>query len=175
MHWKSFRHNNSEYSLEHLHPFQMEVIQESKQNKPQRKYPFNVSFSLHCFSRKKLENEEDLDLIYSDNRESRIFCYKRYELSKKLPNIIENISKKKCLHTGHDDFFIVEIITESGEKKNYEVYFSITKGQKKGALNLYIQSAYIRDKGNRRRNPKPIRFHIIAFNKLHNKLIKVPK
>jgi hypothetical protein len=173
--WKPFIYQDKTYSLKHLHPFQMEVIQGSKGDKPERKYDFQVSFSLHCFSRKELADEENIELRYKDSRETRIFCYERYELSKKLPEIIRNISKNKCLHTGYGNFFIVEILTENGRKQNYEVYFTVKKAQKV-RLSLYIQSAYIRDeKHQQRRKKKPIGFYVIAFNTLHNKKIRVPK
>jgi hypothetical protein len=153
----------------------MNVIQQAKGQKPERKYAFQVSFSLHCFSRKILKNEQDLAYCYSDSRETRFFCHNRYELSKKLPEIIREISHKKCCHTGHGNFFIVEIITADGNRQDYEVYFAVTKG-KNNRLNLFIQSAYIRDdKHQQRKRKKTIGFYIIAFNKLNNKQIKIPR
>ena len=34
----------------------------------------------------------------------------RYELSKKLPNIIQNLLTSKCLHGAKDSFFVVELV-----------------------------------------------------------------
>ncbi len=172
--WKPFVHEELIYSLEHLHPFEFDVIQEAKLNKPERKYPFMVAFSLHCFS-KKIDPSDNNNLSYKDSREERTFCFDRYELSKNLPEIIKDIGKKKCRHTGHGNFFIVEILREDGNTINYEIYFKVTKGQG-SQLSLYIESAYPRDDKHVRKNKKkPIGFYVIAYNKLHNKPIKSPK
>ncbi len=96
-------------------------------------------------------------------------------LSRKLPNIIQDIGKRKCRHTGHGNFFIVEILRENGETINYEIYFKVTKGQG-GKLNLFIESTYPRDNKHPKKNKKkPISFYVITYNKLHNKPIKAPK
>ncbi len=96
-------------------------------------------------------------------------------LSRKLPNIIQDIGKRKCRHTGHGNFFIVEILRENGETISYEIYFKVTKGQG-GKLNLFIESAYPRDNNHPKKNKKkPISFNVIAYNKLHNKPIKAQK
>lgn len=172
--WKAFVLKGKIYSLEHLHPFALEVIQEAISDKPERKYPFSVSFSLHCFS-KKINPSDNKNLYYKDSREERTFCFNRYELSKKLPEIIKEIGKKKCNHTEHGNFFIVEILKDDGNTINYEIYFKVTKG-KGGNLNLYIESAYPRDDEHpRKKKKKPIGFYVIAYNKLHNKPIKAPK
>jgi hypothetical protein len=87
--WKPFHHNGVTYDLTHLHPYWCAFGQEAKGDKPARKYDVNVIFSLHCFSR-KLKAGEVLDdaLAYSDSRETRHFDFRRYELSKLLPEIV---------------------------------------------------------------------------------------
>ncbi len=37
---------------------------------------------------------------YGDHRETRIFDFQRYELSKRLPAILETLAQRKCYHTG---------------------------------------------------------------------------
>ncbi len=60
------------------------MVQEAKDKQPERTYQLDVIFSLHCFSRKRLKSEAvDENLLYSDDRETRIFCFDRHELSKK--------------------------------------------------------------------------------------------
>jgi len=47
---------------------------------------------------------------------------------------------------------------------------------KKAVLNLFVQSAYVRDWAHSNRpHTKPIGFNIILYNVLHGKEIKVPK
>ena len=176
--WSPFQYRGTTYDLSHLHPFQMTVSQPATQNKPERHYKIQVFFSLHCFTKsKKGEINVDKDLICSDNREDRIFDFKRYELSKNLRNIVQKIGQKRCLHTGHGNYFIIEILNEQQEKIQYEVYFKLSRGKK--LLNLYIESAYPRSNDaahkSGHKKKKPIRFTVLAYNIQVGKKIKVPK
>jgi len=57
--------------------------QPAKGDKPALQYDVEASFSLHCFTKGIGVNEQlDKDLLYSDSRETRIFEFRRYELSK---------------------------------------------------------------------------------------------
>jgi len=49
------------------------------------------------------------------------------------------------------------------------------RAAKKGVVNLYVQSAYVRDAEHASNRPKkkPISFFVILFNTLHNKPIKI--
>lgn len=174
--WTPFTHNGKQYDLSHVHPFTMEVIQAATKGKPERTYKINVSFSLHCFTIKDFSEE---GLEYSDNRETRYFCFRRYELSKLLPDIIGRIGGMKCYHTGHSNYFIVETVNEEGDiTSKYEIYFKISKAGKKTGLNLYVESAYVRDEeyqSSKAKRNKPIRFEILAYNTQTGKPIKIPK
>ncbi len=177
MQWVSFQYKGEVFDLSHLHPFEFTLIQEAKNNKPERKYYFDVIFSIHCFSRKKLDDEiVEEGLLYSDSRETRIFSFERYNLSKNLPEIIKSLKDRKCYHTSHGNYFIVEMVNDEGNLQEYEIYFTVSKSNKKGRINLYVQSAYIRDETHalRRKKRKPIRFTIIAHNTYINKEIKTP-
>ena len=68
-------------------------------------------------------------------------------------------------------------MTDEGEHVEYEIYFNVTKPTSKGApMLLYVQSAYIRNKGSKpyRRKTKKIRFFVIAYNRKVGKPIKTP-
>ncbi len=176
--WRPFFYKDKTYDLSHLHPFEMTLLQSASNDKPAREYQFVVSFGLHSFTRKVIDSEKnDPALHYKDSRETRVFCFHRYEHSKYLPTIIKTVEKRKCYHTGHSNYFIIELITQEKNIVEYEVYFAVSKsGQQKGKLNLFIQSAYTRDEIHKRGQPKkkPIRFQIIAFNTLIGKPIKAP-
>lgn len=178
MKWQPFLYDGETYNLEHLHPVQLEIVQPAKDKKPEKKYLFNVQFSLHCFTKTQLEGD-DAALAYSDNRETRTFCFDRYHLSKYLPDIINNIGQKRCNHTGYGNFFIVEVIDDNGNSIEYEIYFDVTKPDegKKRPMVLYIQSAYERDEASLqyRHQTKKISFYVIAFNKKTGKPIRTPK
>ncbi|ERH41339.1 TPA: hypothetical protein SLD83_001719 [Legionella pneumophila] len=61
-----------------------EFVQQEATNKPEIRYAFVIEFGLHCFTRglnthiKETWQNIDPELIYSDSREQRIFCFSRY-------------------------------------------------------------------------------------------------
>jgi hypothetical protein len=171
--WQPFIFYNKNYDLAHLHPFEMACKQAAFNGKPEKSYTFEVCFSLHCFTYKEL-SDTDTRLHYRDNRETRVFCFERYELSKKLPEIIRNIFEKNCYHTGHSNYFTVEFIDLHGKNTEYQVYFTVSKSSRRGVLTLYIQSAYPNTKQEGHKRKKPIRFRVIAHNTLHSLKIKPP-
>ncbi len=120
----------------------------------------------------------DPGLLYSDSRETRIFDFRRYDLSRHLPAIIESLITCKCFHAGRGNFFTVRVLDEHGNKVDYEIYFTVSRSSRQGAVNLYIQSAYARDAEHRsnkpRISPRPVRFSVILFNTLNRKPIKAP-
>jgi hypothetical protein len=129
----------------------------------------DLIFSLHCFSRECPRDAYDSSLIYSDAREARLFDFERYELSKKLPEIIETMAQRKCYHTGHGNFVTVEVVRKDGVSVAYHVFFAASKSARKGRINIYIQCAYVPER-KVSASPKPIKFLVI----LHNTLNKLP-
>lgn len=89
------------------------------------------------------------ELVYSDSREKRIFCFSRYTLSYLLPDIAKQINRKTCFHTGKGNFFTIE----TPNQQEYEIYFKVSKSDK-GLLRLFIESAYIRDNLHKSSQPK---------------------
>ena len=176
MKWNPFQHNGDTYDLSHLHPFDLELIQPAKGRDPERTYNFNVDFSIHCFTKAVKEGDSPA-LEYSDNRESRTFCFDRYRLSFHLPDIIRVIHTKPCSHTGKGNFFIVQLVTDEDGPVEYEIYFDVKKPTKKGApMKLYVQSAYVRTKDSKpyRHKTRKINFFVIAHNLVVGKPIKTP-
>jgi len=109
--------------------------------------------------------------MYSDARESRSFDNRRYELSKQLPQLVENLATQKCYHPGHGNFFTIELVQEGGTTAQYEVYFALSHSQKRGVLNLFVQSAYERNPKQIKRHKKSIGFFVLLFNTLNNRQI----
>lgn len=179
--WKAFTYKNKVYCLKHLDTFESEFIQEAKNNKPANTYSFVIEFSLHCFTKKTAGRDGQFspDLDYLDTREKRTFCFERYELSRQLPSIVGNISKKPCYHTGKGNFFVVHALDEHGNTKDYEVYFKVSRCDKKdkGKLKLFVQSAYVRSDEYKSSQPKKkkIGFFVMAHNIKNDKPIKTPK
>lgn len=145
---------------------------------PSKAYNFIISFGLHCFTRgvnpRKNENIADFKVLhYSDPRETRIFCFDRYRQSSLLPDIAKSISQRKCFNTGKGNFFTIELKDVDGVKRDYEVYFKVSR-ESKGRLRLHIVSAYIRDDEHESAQPqkKKISFFVIAHNIQNNRPIK---
>jgi hypothetical protein len=106
-------------------------------------------------------------LVYADSREVRLFDEQRYTHSLGLPEVIRSIGDRRCFHTGHENFFTVELIDAQGARIEYTVYFKLSRAPSKARLNLYVQSAYMQDDVPQRRpRPrKPIRFSVIAYKR----------
>ena len=169
--WAPFTKDNITYDLTHLHPRTVIFEQAAKGNLPERKYTVDVEFGLHCFTHGFEEGDAvDSRLIYSDARESRLFDFYRYNLSKRLPEVIENLANRKCYHTTHGNFFTIEMIRNDGDTVQYEVYFTMSRTSKKGVLNLSVQSAYVNDRRNQSKHrKKSVGFFVLLFNTLNNR------
>lgn len=175
--WRPFNHQGKVYDLTHLHPRTVVYEQAAKGDKPSHRYTVEVIFGLHCFTRRiEVANPPDAALIYADNREPRVFDFRRYQLSRLLPDIIEDLPHGKCYHTGKGNFFSIEITEENGQRVEYNVFFAASRSSRKGVINLFVQSAYIRDPqfAMNRPDKRPIGFYVILFNTLNNRLIKPP-
>jgi hypothetical protein len=175
--WKPLVYQGEMYDLSHLHPKLIDVVQPAKDGMPERIYRVQLIYSLHTFTRGvKPRESSDAALLYSDSRESRVFDFGRYELSKQLPAIVEGLQARKCYHSGKGNFFVIEIVGSGAAPVEYEVYFEASRSSQKGVLNLFVQSAYVRDEEHKggRPNKKPIRFCVLLFNIQNNKPIRTP-
>ena len=106
MQWKPFQFCGKIYDLAHLHPRSVTYEQPATGNAPARVYRVDVIFGLHCFTRgRDLDVTRENALLYRDDRETRVFDFVRYELSKRLPEIVEGLAQRKCYHTGRGNFF----------------------------------------------------------------------
>ncbi len=179
MKWRPFISGQDIYDLCHLHPKTVTFAQEAKPGKLARAYLVEVIFSLHCFTRGVRHGEiPDRALCYSDGRETRVFDMQRYHLSHNLPAIVESLARRRCYHTGRGNFFTIEIVDPNTDTKlEYEVYFTASRAARRGLINLYVQSAYVRDTEHRRNQPhrKPISFYVILFKVMSGARIRVPE
>jgi len=178
MRWRAARVGERTFDLSHLHPFSFDFVVAAKDGKPEQRYGIDVIFSLHCFSRGIPAGEAySADLAYADSREVRLFDEQRFLFSLRLPEVVLSVATRPCFHTGHGNFFTVELVDAQGERVEYKVYFKLSRASSKGRLNLYVQSAYVQESIARapRESRKPIRFSVIAYNVAVGKAIKAPK
>lgn len=89
-----------------------------------------------------LAQTRSLILCLYNPGESRLFDFDRYELSKMLPQILEELPRRGCYQTTGGNFFSIEM----KDKGSYEIYFRVDKVGK-GRIKLFVQSAYLRDPG----------------------------
>ena len=165
MKWRNHTINGEVFVLEHLQPFTWELHQPCTDKHPARDFRFHVTFSCHCFTRKPDDGETvDPEYWYQAPRETRVFCLERWSFSKSLPTIIQELDQRRCYHTGHRNFFTIDLIEPNGIQRDYEVYFDVNRSERKGWLNLVVQSAYVRDPGYRSAQPRKraVKFGIIA-------------
>ncbi|WP_199544566.1 hypothetical protein [Paraburkholderia kururiensis] len=175
--WSAFSYAGVDYDLSHLYPRRIEFVLPARGDQPERTYPVQIIFGLHCFTRSAEPGEAvDPELFYSDARETRVFCPQRHRLSMLLPAIIDGLASRPCYHTGKGNFFVVEMVDGQGTRQEYEVYFAASRAAERGVLNLFVQSAYVRDRAHKGNRPKkkPIRLHVILHNTLTNRPIKEP-
>jgi hypothetical protein len=176
MRWKPFRFRGEIYDLAHLHPRTFRFERPAEGVKPAEIYNVDTVFTSHCFTRKPKNAEVfDESLVYSDGYENRLFDFRRYELSKQLPEIVRTMAARKPYHNSNRrNFFTVEVIGENGKFVEYDVFFKVRK-MAKGRLEMIVETAFVRDTeyGSIRPAGKPIRFWIILHNTLNNIRIRV--
>jgi len=163
MHWHPFEFQGETYDLSHLHPCVHSYLQPAKGTNPPRGYKVQVTYSLHCFTRAGVGEIPDGELLYSDSRETRIFDFERYNLSRQLPAIIRTLPDRRCFHAERSNYFTIDVVKEQAALE-YEVYFALSRSSTKGLLNLFVQSAYGRDTrhgANKPQHRKPVGFYTI--------------
>jgi hypothetical protein len=180
MNWRPFTtHDGTLYKLTHLNAFEVHYTQAAQDQKPERLYKVLVSFGHHCFTRAPDEDEaKTLAYPHGPKHEIRLFDLERYELSKRLPDIIKNLMRRSCFHTGRDDgtFFTIELVNENGDRIEYEVYFKVFRNQQ-NQLRLIVESAFRRDLSLLKSRPRKgsIGFAIILYNTQQGKRIRAPR
>jgi hypothetical protein len=105
--------------------------------------------------------------------EFRVFDPYRYEMSRRLPEIIAGLPTRLVRQTGRSNFITVEIIREAGDVVEYDVFFKVKKIGR-GRLELRVESAYVRDPeyGSSRPLGKKIGFLVILHNTLNSLTIR---
>lgn len=174
LNWKPFTFGGATYNLAHLNPCAIHFERPGTEGRSGTTFNVDLIYSLHCFAREIPKGKQyEKELEYSDARETRLFDLKRYEYSKLLPGIVESLANRHCRQTGRSNYITVECLTGDGKPIEYDVFFTVSRSSKRGRLNLFIQSAYIRDDPKSRPpSQKPIRFLIILHNTLNNRPIR---
>lgn len=175
MKWKAFEHDGKTYDLKHLDPQTAIFDRPAEAQRSGEKYTVQVTYASHCFTRApRLDEQYDTNLVYPhDDYEKRLFDQERYELSKRLPEIIQGLPFRKVIQNNEHKFFTIELVTDGGESVEYDIFFKVKK-KAKGLLELIVESGFVRDPLHQSSRPKgkPVRFWIILHNTLHGRKIR---
>jgi hypothetical protein len=172
MKWLPFNHGGKVYELAHLHPCTVKYEYPTDGKKVAAVFTVDITYGSHCFTcdpAKVAIVSPDMD--YADARHVRVFDFGRYELSKQLPKIVEGLAERKCWNSSKGNFFTIEVITGEGKPADYDVFFAVSKSSQKGRINLFVQSAYMKDRKTLE-SSSPIKFRFILHNTLNRIAIK---
>ncbi len=170
---KTIFDGQTRHSIEHLAPFSFTYSRPAKGDDPAWEKEISVAFSWHCYTR----TPDEIEQVYRlrSGREERCFCPDRYALSFKLPGIMASLHERHVAQTGRGNYVTVEIVTDTGERIEYGVFFSLRKGSHKEPLKLMVESAY--PFGEAQKRPRvsrqKIRFRVLVYNIWRGKPIKL--
>lgn len=144
--WNAFEYEGETYDLSHLDAHKVTYIHRSKSpGKADISYEFWVTYSFHCFAKDYPDQcpIQQKSLMYSSPKESRPFCFNRYDLSKNyLRTMIDNLDgpNVKVIHAGYSSYAAHKVITASGSQFWYFAAFRAYKHEKK--FRIHVTSAY---------------------------------
>jgi hypothetical protein len=163
----AFVHTGTVYDLSHLDPSVVEYIQAGTETVAAKVYKVNVIYTQHCFTRDiPRSGVYDKALEHRDGKEVRLFDVDRWELSKRLPEIVCALAERTCQHAKENNFVTVESVTDDGSVVEYDVFFVASKAARAGFINLFIQSAYLKEQ---KQTGKRVGFLKILFSALSGK------
>ncbi len=133
------------YSFEHLEHTSIEILF----NNGAIKVKIFVTFGSHCFTEEFKPDTHNQEYVYRHNGELRAFDIVRYECSKKLPNIINNMANGTVYKSDKSYTYVshIQIASLLGEQA-YSIFFSLKKRNTINSelseihLDMYIKSAY---------------------------------
>jgi len=164
------RHAGTVYDLSHLDPSVVEYIQAGTETVAAKVYKVNVIYTQHCFTRDiPRSGAYDKTLEHMDGKEIRLFDVDRWELSKRLPEIVHALAERTCQHAKENNFVTIEAVTGGGEVVEYDVFFVASKAMRPGFINLVIQSAYLKEQ---KQTGKRVSFLKILFSALNGKRLR---
>lgn len=174
MTWKYIDFEGQRYDLSHLQDFQFEVVRPPSDKGAGWSIKIDVTFSWHCYTR--APGKTETVKIQTQGKEQRCFCPVRFEHSKRLPEIIQDLSERKILQTGKGNYITIEVVDHDGKVIDYEIYFDLRKQGRKQPLKLVVESAYLREPSaettRQKRKRQPIRFRVLVHNTHHGKKIR---
>lgn len=163
--WESFFYESIEFSLNHLDAHDLFLIGKEKS------YKFIVTYGLHCFA--KNDTAYNISIDYPDGRERRMICMERYNASKNLRRIIEDINASIIYQISGEKFFTVERLND--ETKNIEPYkVCLAFFKENRLLRIHVTSAFFARTGEGSNN-NPVNKKAMSVFKVAMDIDKKPK
>lgn len=173
------------WSLLHLRPQMYEVM--IADSVLHTTVELRIEYSSHCVSYGPKQGQAldfdriGVDHLLIDHRGIfRAFCPRRHHLSTQLPAIMQTLTERQCLFTGHSNWLTLEG-HQFGypDGTGYEVYFNLRR-QSANCLGIHVESAYVRDpdhpsgrSGSPKRHEK-IKGWLLILKKLRGEPIRRP-
>lgn len=128
-----------EYCIQHLAPTALDLVTDGRPGGVR----IQVLFSAHCYSEAYDAGRHNRGHLIIDRGAERAFDAARYELSKGLPAMIQDLPVSKVYGTPEANFFQIGRRID-GLDGEYRMYFRLKKsGVPKGFhLRLFVESAY---------------------------------
>jgi len=127
-----------------------------------RTIAIEVRFSSHCFT-EKAGPDDAPDLLYIHAQERRRFDLIRYELSKRLPDLIRQLPGKSVYRSQTSNFFFLRATKGTEYPGPYVVFFNMRKARQADIdLLMRIESAYA--KPNMTTRASAVRFERLALS-----------
>jgi hypothetical protein len=139
--WPKKRFQGHEYDFSHLDPFVFEAIP-GDPSAPRIKV--GVSFSLHTFTKERVEGDAPDTLMVRDN-DRRTFCPHRHKCSLHLPAIVRGVADKDVNISQGNYMIVSQVDCADGE---YATVFQLGKSDGKFILvRMRVISAHERLRG----------------------------
>ena len=158
------------HPLNHLHPFRIRVTLPASSDWDDIDIDLEVGFAMHTFTRARCDTDS-LGTTYANARECRTFDDERYVLSHRLPEIIKNLSSRKCYHARNQNYLSIENVSLHGAVSDYRIFFVLRRWPGKDAVSrrpcvrLIVQSAYPTPQSGKGKE-KLIRFRVLLHRAL---------
>lgn len=137
--WEDFEHDGIPYPLGHLACH--EVVFKGEKISP----TFVVTYGLHCFTDD--HSEYGIPYKYADGRHERKVCLERYEASKKLRRILEQLDQGALIYqTEEERFFTMDMLNSAtGKLEHYKICLAFFHEHR--LLRMHVTSAFFARKG----------------------------
>lgn len=165
--WEDHFIEGSVLDLSHLKPFQLNF----HNRKLDRHLSVDVKFTNHCFTEAFKDGVHDPATKIMDGVRARAFDRRRYDLSKQLPALVNELPGSSVWQTPEKNFTYFINITDAGE--HYQMFFHLKKVRSQFDLSMTVESAYPNDfVGERRKSYTKVHFQLLCANVFEGRSVK---